>query len=244
MKQNATAKRENLRQELIYNTTPGEVRLFEGDVVQLDGGPHIVTKSNHAGATCVPLQGRNVGGETLGGKKFAFVQPGRTQHISGCVPKYLVLERRGDEGLAAFLENNKKSSRPVPQPEGAEQSGETTTEREEVVMARTKKPAATKKSVADKTVAKTVKTQTVKTTTGERVRAEIFGFSVGAVLRRLGKEGVSKEDAAKILVAKGIKSSPITISVNIDSGSGGFNRGEPAALTGEQVKQLKALIKA
>jgi len=118
-------------------------------------------------------------------------------------------------------------------------TGPLTAEERQTMSKKNKSKKTKVKPKADK-VKKTRATKPTASANG-RVTGKVFGYSIGAVLRRMGKEGISKQDAAKILAAKGIKSSQITISVNIDSGTGGFNRGEPAPLTAEQVKELKAL---
>lgn len=64
MRQNAT--NQPSKEDLEFHTVPGMVRLLCGDVIQLDGGPCIVVRSNFSGATCQPLQKRHVERETLG----------------------------------------------------------------------------------------------------------------------------------------------------------------------------------
>lgn len=61
-----------------------------------------------------------------------------------------------------------------------------------------------------------------------------------AVLRRLGKEGVSTAHVRAIMEAKGVKVSPITISIQVNAGrtEGYADRGEPAQLTAAQLKEL------
>lgn len=142
--QQAEARANSLRADLTYNTVPGMVRLLEGDVVQLDGGPHIVTRSNQSGATVQPLQKKHVERETLGGKKVEFWAKQRVQHISGCVPKYLILERRGDAGLREFLDSKNLPDRQTPPAAGQSDTGgdNQTTESSEVMARKTKKPSS------------------------------------------------------------------------------------------------------
>jgi AAA domain/UvrD-like helicase C-terminal domain len=69
-------------------------------------------------------------------------------------------------------------------------------------------------------------------------KGEIFGYSAAAVCRALGKMGATKKQTAAIMLKRKIKLSPVTISVQWDSGAGGFNRGEPAPLTKTEFAEL------
>ena len=69
----------------------------------------------------------------------------------------------------------------------------------------------------------------------------LFGFTTCAILRRLGKEGVSSGHAVAILAAKGIKVSKTTASIQCNAGLNKVaERGTPADLTAAQVKELVA----
>ncbi|SRR5258708_6795704 len=67
----------------------------------------------------------------------------------------------------------------------------------------------------------------------------LFGHAVTAVLRRLGKEGVSTAHARDIMAARKIKVSPTTVSIQVNAGRNkDKDRGEPADLTAAQFKEL------
>ena len=68
----------------------------------------------------------------------------------------------------------------------------------------------------------------------------LYGHAVTAVLRRLGKEGVSTAHVRAIMEAKGVKVSPTTVSIQVNAGrtKGYADRGEPADLTAAQLKEL------
>ena len=67
----------------------------------------------------------------------------------------------------------------------------------------------------------------------------LFGHPVTAVLRRLGKEGVSTAHVRDIMKAKGVKVSDTTVSIQVNAGRNkDKDRGKPAELTAAQVKEL------
>ncbi len=67
----------------------------------------------------------------------------------------------------------------------------------------------------------------------------LHGHSITAVLRRLGKEGVSTAHVRAIMAAKKVKVSDTTVSIQVNAGrSGDKERGKPAELTAAQVKEL------
>lgn len=69
---------------------------------------------------------------------------------------------------------------------------------------------------------------------------QIFGFAPTAVIRALGQNGVSLIDARAIIAAKGIKMPQKSIDVQVSLGR---TKARPvAALTKEQVQELKALV--
>ncbi len=68
---------------------------------------------------------------------------------------------------------------------------------------------------------------------------EICGFAVTAVLRCLGKNGVTPEEATAILKAKKITMPPKSLYVQVAYGRSGGR--PPAPLTGDQVSELKKL---
>ncbi len=60
----------------------------------------------------------------------------------------------------------------------------------------------------------------------------LFGRPVTAVLRRLGKEGVSTAHVRDIMKAKGVKVSDTTVSIQVNAGRNkDADRGKPADLT-------------
>ena len=119
-----------------------------------------------------------------------------------------------------------------PQPAGAVTvSGETENPVEESETNMSKK-AKVKKGKAGR------KPRAVKASNGSNGHMEkIFGFSVCSVLRRLGKEGVTAEQASQILAANKITMPEQSMKVQLSL----FKQRPPADLTGEQVKELKAL---
>ena len=97
-------------EDLCYEVVPGMVRLLVGDLVQLDGGPHLVVRSNFSGATVEPLQKRHVERETCDGKKVAFDVREKAKHICGHLPKHLLLGRGGPEAVEAFKQKGKMNN--------------------------------------------------------------------------------------------------------------------------------------
>ena len=110
-----------------------------------------------------------------------------------------------------------------------------------------KKKTLNKVSVKPDKIKKAAKTTTKKVVqkaakkTGKG-RIEFLGHAVTAVLRRLGKEGVSSADAIKIMKKSKVAVADTTVRIQISAGATG-QRGDPAAITGKQVKELKASVK-
>lgn len=80
----------------------------------------------------------------------------------------------------------------------------------------------------------------------EKVRAkgaryELFGHAITAIFRRLGKEGWAAKDAMTAVKKLGVECSPATAQIQVKAGAKG-ERGEPAPLTKEQLKELKAAV--
>lgn len=73
--------------------------------------------------------------------------------------------------------------------------------------------------------------------------ANLFGFPMTAVMRRLGKEQLSTGHVRAILEKLGIKAGGSTLSIQVNAGRAKefAGRGEPAELTAAQVKQLVAV---
>ncbi len=73
--------------------------------------------------------------------------------------------------------------------------------------------------------------------------ANLFGFPMTAVMRRLGKEQLATAHVRAILEKLGIKAGESTLSIQVNAGwaKDYAGRGEPDALTAEQVKKLVAV---
>ena len=99
------------------------------------------------------------------------------------------------------------------------------------------KPVKVKAPKAEKK-AKPVKAK--KTGAGNPRLGEVFGFSIGSTINRLGREGLKTADIKKILASKGIEVKTATVAWNVTRAVSGI--GVAADLTGEQVKELKALL--
>ena len=69
----------------------------------------------------------------------------------------------------------------------------------------------------------------------------LFGHSVTSVCRALGKAGLKTADVRAIMKAKKIAIADATVGIQTRAGVNG-ERGEPAPLTHEQIRELKALI--
>lgn len=67
-----------------------------------------------------------------------------------------------------------------------------------------------------------------------------FGYAPTAVMRALGKEGLSTAHVRDIFKARKIKASDSTLSIQVNAGrtKGFADRGEPAPLTQAQIKEL------
>lgn len=75
---------------------------------------------------------------------------------------------------------------------------------------------------------------------GNRTLGDIFGFSIGSVINRLGKEGLKAAVVREILESKKLKVKSQTVAWNVNEGKGG--RGKAADLSKEQIKSLKSAI--
>lgn len=69
----------------------------------------------------------------------------------------------------------------------------------------------------------------------------IFGFSVTAVLRWMGKQGYSSEEATKVLNHFRVDISPATVKIQVKAGSKG-ERGAPATLSPKEADEIKGLL--
>lgn len=217
-----------------YGLPDDQTRLRKGDVTK-DGC--IVMMVNESRALVAKLGDR-----------------GTTASIATTVSRDHVVERRGEQGLHDFL------ARKTPPAEAAagETSNETTTETGDNTMTgkgKTKKATKSKKAprgglAADALAAqangeakpkgrkaKKPKEPKPANPPGEGRMTKIMGFSVCAVLRRLGKEGVTKEHAKAILEAQGITGMPpASLAIQVSYGKSGTR--PPAELSNEQVAEL------
>ena len=67
----------------------------------------------------------------------------------------------------------------------------------------------------------------------------VYGFPICAVLRRLGKEGLSTAHVRDIMKAKRVKVSDTTVSIQVNAGRNkDADRGKPADLTAGQLAEL------
>lgn len=200
---------------------PGQVRLYPGDVVQLDGGPCIVTFTNESRAVVARLD-RSRGPE----------------NISPNVARYLRLECRGEAGLQQFLAGR-----------GARPAGETNTPQEERTDMRRKRakdsPARGKDGVAEQTSQeakprsrrKPAPTSDPDTSCKSRGKlGNIMGYSIGSVLRALGARGVSHADAMAMMQKAGV--APAAATVKLQMAAGAKGRGGLAPLSEEQFAAL------
>lgn len=73
--------------------------------------------------------------------------------------------------------------------------------------------------------------------------ANLFNYPMTAVMRALGKAGLSTAHVGAILAALKVKTSGSTLSIQVNAGraKGYADRGEPAELTAAQLNQLKAV---
>ena len=95
-----------------YEVLPGIVRLEGGDIIQLDGGEHIVAKVNECRAQVLPMFKRHIRVEDkVTGKTAEFDKAGAPKDISTTTEKRLVLERTGEAGLAEFVSKKPKAGR-------------------------------------------------------------------------------------------------------------------------------------
>lgn len=103
--------------------------------------------------------------------------------------------------------------------------------------AKAEKPAKAPKVKAEKTE-KAEKADTDAPALGKC--GGVLGFAVTAVIRALGKHGVTKAQVVAIMAAKKVEVSPTTVQIQVCAGKAG-TRGEPAKLTKEQFAELLAL---
>lgn len=67
----------------------------------------------------------------------------------------------------------------------------------------------------------------------------LWGNQPTAVLRWMGANGWSKEEAARVMEKRGVSVSKNTVQIQVAAGKKGKGRGDPAALTKEQAEELE-----
>lgn len=73
-------------------------------------------------------------------------------------------------------------------------------------------------------------------------RTKLYGYPTTAVLRALGAAGWDAATAGKAVRAKGAEVSDITVKIQVKAGrDGDASRGDPAALTADQIAELRAM---
>ncbi len=171
-----------------------------------------------------PLPGqRKVIVDKLHDKTAEFDAPGRVQTIAAAIEASEVAERWGQAGLEDFLAGKGAPAgvQEAPQQETIEEKG--TDGMAKVKKAKVNKKRATKGRKA------------AAATNGHMDK--IFDYSVCAVLRKLGNEGVTVPHATSILKARGITMPASSLAVQV--GLGRTEKRPIAPLTKEQVKELK-----
>ena len=86
-----------------YVSMPGFRHLRVGDIVQIDGGPQIVLRVSDSGAVVEPLARKHRTGTTRFGKEFTVADAAKVSHITGNLPKSLLLYACDDPARAEFL---------------------------------------------------------------------------------------------------------------------------------------------
>ncbi len=118
---------------------------------------------------------------------------------------------------------------------------------EQISLAREDARRAEEQTVTGETLEEQIKNSMCKKTNkGKNKKAAapaerkngIFGYSVAAVCRAMGKMGATKKQTLAVMKKLAKDTSEITVSVQWDSGNGGFNRGEPAPITKDQFAEL------
>lgn len=89
-------------------------------------------------------------------------------------------------------------------------------------------------------VSKQAKSKGSSTTGTKGQRYELFGFPITAVLRWMGKNEWTKEEALKVVKHFKIECSPSTVGIQVKAGAKG-ERGEPANITAEQAGEMSAI---
>lgn len=203
--------------EAEFYCPPGQVTLQVGDLIQIDRGPAVVIERNDSCAKVLRLMGKTkVIVNRFTGEPVEITTNPQPERMCMHVDRVMRLKHLTDEEYQDFLDHH--------QPRAVAGGKQLTTH------------AATENEVmAVKTFRKKVTQSSVKRGKNEN----LFGFSATAVLRRLGKEGVTVETATKIFKALKVKVSPVTITAWIGNGKRG-QYGAPASLTGEQLKSLLA----
>lgn len=226
-----------------WDCPPNQVTLQIGDIVAFNGARHYVKHVNESGATLLPACVKFVTIETRFGAKASFARLDRSVTISKNIDRELLLHRLGEDGLKEFLA--RKGNRC--QGGGEVFPTETTTGGDNGMGAKAK---VDKKRARGGLAAAALETQTrvAKTrkksgvtkkaaTTGKQM-AKIMGYSVCAVLRKLGNEGVREEHAKAILAKHGVKDMPER-SLSVQLALGRAKSRPLAPLKDSEVKELR-----
>jgi hypothetical protein len=236
---------------------PGNIRLQRGDLIRASGIYFMVVMANPSRALIVATEGREVQvvNRVTGEQQASFTAPGKDESISRDLPKESLVARLGETGFMEFLgglsvlrrralgldaiiinETKGQDSMKTPDENGGGElpKGGLVAEAIRAGGGKTKTPKAKKE-------------KKTKEDTGARgALGAIMGNSVVAVLRTLGREGVTTPHARAIVKAQGIKCADATVSIQVSAGRNGKTAGKDAKkvtyaeLTQAQIKELKA----
>lgn len=101
-----------------YDTLPGQVRLEERDIIQMNGAPGIVISCNESCARVQPMVENVVKIRTRFDKETEFVRPGQPISISACMDRSLVIGRATEQQWEKYCKKKPaevKTQSPEPQ---------------------------------------------------------------------------------------------------------------------------------
>ncbi len=199
-----------------------------GDVLNINGAPHIVDMVNDCRARCIPITRKAV----KIASRFNEAQVATFTVLAASVsisPRYEddadnTVEHWGRKGLEEFLAGRKTGAG------RNKQTSVTNADQPENIMANKNKVSSTPPAAKK---AKTEEAPKLGKLGG------IFDCSTTSVLRRMGKEGITTEHARDIMKAMKVKASDTTVSIQVNNGRNGKG-GDVAAITQAQVKELKS----
>lgn len=213
-----------------FDAVPGLVKIRVGDVIVLDGQPHVAVMVNESRAQLTNLKNKS-----------------DTKSITTQVSPETIIERRGLIFVTDFLGKKTPLEKEVIE-------GETNTTTEEDDMAKKSKKASKPKArgglAAEALAAQSngeAKPKRGKKKEGASAggskggvkRQKVMDQSMCAVLRALGKDGVTKEHAAAIMKAQGVEASEATVNIHVYQGKMGIEGKAVADLTKAQLKELR-----